>query len=88
MVLGLMWWKGKLSKETKCYLLANRGFHDSGVKGCLSDLFLKYGGPFTFTSRLGVNFLKLLFGLVLVSSPTDQGSIDDKIQISDKISVF
>jgi len=39
-----------------------------GVEGCLSDLFLEFGGPITFDLRSGVSFLAQFFWRVLVFS--------------------
>jgi len=60
-----------------------------GVVGSHSDLFLEYGEPIVFASRSGVSFSRLnLFGLGMVSSLVDRGSICGGIQVSVEINVF
>lgn len=57
--------------------------------GSHNDLFLEYGGPIVFSSRSGISFSRLkLFGLVMVSSLADRGSICGGIQMFVEISVF
>lgn len=45
-----------------------------GVKGCLSDLFLEFGGSIAFDLRSEVSFLIQVFGLVMVCSQAGRES--------------
>ncbi|RHN80675.1 hypothetical protein MtrunA17_Chr1g0190861 [Medicago truncatula] len=45
-----------------------------GVKGCLSELFLEFGGSIAFDLRSEVSFLIQVFGLVMVCSQAGRES--------------